>query len=101
MPDSTSAHRTPFLFIHGGDDDMITPREFFESENWFRRHFGEHPVTAEVYPGRGHTFLRGQHVDEMRVFYSWLADWLWGCGRRAQRAKDARAVEAGAMMRVD
>ena len=92
---------------------MITPREFAESIQWFGRYFqggynlgnnpiSAHPITSEIFPDRGHSFLRGTVADEMELFYRFCSDWLWGCGKRAQMEKDKRVlVEKGGLKKVD
>lgn len=97
--------KTPVLLIHGDDDEMLSARENRESvlsltTNKEGRGAQFDTVVHKMFPARGHTMLRGQHKEEMRVFYEFVADNFHGISAQKnasktleQMAKDGEIVE--------
>ena len=87
---NTYSIKTPILLIHGQDDLNVLPKHNVDSVNCLKESmdadFINSGFTYKMFKNRDHVMLRGANREEMKIFYSFMANNLNGVGKKKEYA---------------
>ena len=87
---SSSSIQPPVLIIHGEEDTKVLPKHNLDSVKCIQKlmqpEFCSSEFVHKMFKSRGHVMLRGANIEEMGIFYKFMANNLNGVGRKKERA---------------